>query len=119
MLELAEESLDKVSLAVDAPIYGTVYEPLAGRGYVGFGAAGPDQVEECIGVIAAVGDDMAAFEAGEQERCSAQIVVLSGGQHEAHRQSVFVDHGVDLGAQSSTERPRRTWPSPAACGGRG
>jgi hypothetical protein len=69
---------------------------------MGFGPAGPDQVEQCVGVIAAVGDDVTAFEAGEQERSRAQIVVLSGGQHQPHRQAVFIDQGIDLGTQSST-----------------
>ncbi len=41
--------------------------------------AGPDQIEQRIGVVATVGNDMAAFQAFEQERCGAQIVILSGG----------------------------------------
>ena len=69
---------------------------------MGFGAAGADQIEQGVGVIAAVGDDVAAFEAGEQKRRRAQVVGLSGGQHKPHRQAVLIDHGVDLGAQSST-----------------
>jgi hypothetical protein len=31
----------------------------------------PDQLEQSVGVVAPVGDDMAAFEACEQLRCSA------------------------------------------------
>jgi len=102
VLELAEEALDEIALSVDAPINGALYEALPGRGDVGFGATGSDQVEQRIGVIPAVSDDVTAFEAGEQDRRSAQIVVLSGRQHETHRQAILIDQGVDLGAQSST-----------------
>ena len=102
MLEFAEEAFDEVALAVDVPVDRAMDQALAGRWYVSFGAIGSDQIEQCIGVIAAVGDDMSAFETGEQERCRAQVVVLSGSQHEPHRQAIFIDQGVDLGAQSST-----------------
>ena len=102
MLELAEEALDQIALAVDASVNRAMHETLAGGGDMGFGAAGPDQVEQRIGVITSVGDDVMAFEASEQERCGTQVMVLSGGQHEAHWQAVLIDQGVDLGAQSST-----------------
>ena len=69
---------------------------------MGFGPAGSDQIEQVIGVIAAVGDDVTAFEASQQERRGAQIVVLSSGQHQPHRQAILIDQSIDLGAQSST-----------------
>lgn len=102
MLELAEEAFDQITLAVNAPIDGTVHKALAGRGDVGLGAAGSDQVEQSIGIIAPVGDDVTAFEAHEQEGCRAQVVVLSGGQDKPYWQAVFIDQSIDLGAQSST-----------------
>jgi hypothetical protein len=102
VLELAEEALDQIALAVDAPVDGAVNQPTAFRRDVSCGAAGSDQLKQGVGVIAAVGDDVTAFEASEQERCRAQVVVLSGGQHEAHRQAILIDQGVDLGTQSST-----------------
>ena len=69
---------------------------------MGFGAAGPDQIEQRIGVIAAICDDVAALEASKQERCRTQVMVLPGSQHEPHRQAILIDQGIDLGAQSST-----------------
>ena len=69
---------------------------------MGFGSAGSDQVEQRIGVISAIGDDVTTFEAGEQEWRRAQVVVLSGGQHQAYWQTVLIDQSVYLGAQSST-----------------
>ena len=69
---------------------------------MGFGAAGPDHVQQCVSVVASVCDDVAAFETCKQKRRRAQVVLLSGGQHQAHRQAILIDQGVDLGAQSST-----------------
>nr|WP_316224616.1 MULTISPECIES: hypothetical protein [unclassified Bradyrhizobium] len=43
------------------------------------GTACPDHVEESIGVIATIGHDIAAFEAFQQKRRSAQVVSLTGG----------------------------------------
>jgi hypothetical protein len=91
VLELAEEALDEIALAIDAPVYRTVYQALAGRRDMGFGAAGSDQIEQCVGVIASVGDHMTAFEAAQQERCCTQIVVFAGGQHEPYRQAILID----------------------------
>ena len=69
---------------------------------MGFGAAGPDQVEQCIGVVAAICDDMAAFKAREQQRRRTQVVILPSRQYQPHRQAILIDQGIDLGAQSST-----------------
>ncbi len=66
------------------------------------GAAGCDQIEQRVGVVATVGDDVAAFETGEQKRCCAQVVVLSSGKHQPNGQAILIDQSVDLGAQSST-----------------
>ena len=67
-----------------------------------FGAGGSDQLEQGVGVVASIGDDMAAFEASQQLRGGAQVMGLSGGQQQSDRQAILVDDGVDLGAQSST-----------------
>src|SRR5689334_15971749 len=45
---------------------------------------------------------MPAFQAGQQLRHGTKIVFLPSGEHQAHRQSVLIDGGVNLGAQSST-----------------
>lgn len=66
------------------------------------GTAGSDQIEQCIGVITSVGDDVTALQAREQAWRRTQIVVLPGSQDEPHRQAVLIDQGVDFGAQSST-----------------
>lgn len=65
---------------------------------MGFGPTGSDQVEQCVGVVTAVGNDVTAFETREQKRRCAQVLFLSGRQHQAHRQAILIDQGVDLGA---------------------
>ncbi len=102
MLELAEEALDEIALTIDAFVDGAVDKTLAGGRNMGLGAAGPDQVEQCVGVVASISDNVAAFETVEQLRGRAQIMGLAGGQHEAYRQAVFIDQSIDLVAQSST-----------------
>lgn len=102
MLELAEEALDEIALAIDAPVDRAVDEALTGRGDVSLGAAGPDQFQQGIGVVAAIGNDMLAFETDQQLRSGSQVMRLSGRQHQAHGQTVLIDQSIDLGAQSST-----------------
>jgi hypothetical protein len=91
VLELTEEALDEIALAVDATVHGTVNQALAGRWDMGFGSTGSDQVEECVGIIATISDDVPAFETGEQKRCSAQVMLLSSGQHQPHWQTILID----------------------------
>lgn len=102
MLELAEEALDEVALAIDAPVDRAMHQALSGRRNVGRSSAGPDQIEKRICVITAVGDDMTALEALEQVRCGAQIVGLASREHEPQGQPILIDQGIDLGAQSAT-----------------
>jgi len=52
---------------------------------VRFGTGSADQLEQGVGVIASVGNDVAAFEASQQLRGRTQVVSLSGGQQEADR----------------------------------
>ena len=51
---------------------------------MGLCPAGPNQIEQGISIIASVGNDVAAFEPGEQLRFAAQVVVfMSGGEQSA------------------------------------
>lgn len=85
MLELAEEAFDQITLPVDASIDRAVHETLGGRGDMGLSPAGPDQVEQRIGIVATVGDDVATGEPLQQARCCAQIMILTGGQDQLYR----------------------------------
>ena len=69
---------------------------------MGLGSGGADQCEQSVGIVATVCNDVAALEIGEQVWRGSQIMCLTGGQHEPYRQTILVDDGIDLGAQSST-----------------
>ena len=62
---------------------------------------------------------MSAFQTSEQIGRRLEIVGLAGGEHQADRQAVLIDNGVDLGAQSSTRTAdgviRAPFFPPAAC----
>ena len=62
------------------------------------GTAFADEGEQRVGIIAAIGDDVAALEAREQMWRGAQIVGLACRQHEAQGQAALVNCNVDLGA---------------------
>ena len=104
VLDLAEEALDQVSLAIYLSIDQSSDESFAGRGDTGLCLCGSDLRQESIGVIAAVSDAATAFEAGEQLQCSTQIVGLARRRHESHGQAVLVHDRINLGPQS----PART-----------
>lgn len=102
MLQFAEKTLDEIALAVDAAVDRAMHEPPAGRGDMRRCAAGSDEFEQRVGIVAAISDNVVALQTGQQIRCGAQVVGLAGRQHEADRQTVLIDERVDLGAQSAT-----------------
>ena len=79
-----------------------------------------DQVEDRLGVVAAVGDGVAGWtETGKQGRHRPLVGGLAGGQQKPDRQTSRIDHGVDLGAQPATGTAdgviRPPFFPPAAC----
>jgi hypothetical protein len=102
VLDLAEEALDAVALAVDAPWHGSLDDAVAWCGDAGFRPGRPDKVEEGVAVIAAVGDDMAAAEAFQKGWSGVEVMGLTGGEDDPDRKSILVDKRIDLGAQSAT-----------------
>lgn len=102
MLELVEVALDQVSLTVDAAADAALYPPAPRRGNVRLGSAGSNEFEQCVGIVAAVGNDMAAFQTRQQVWRGVEIVGMSRRQHDPDRQAVFIDDGVDFRAQSAT-----------------
>jgi PAS domain S-box-containing protein len=61
MLQFAKEALDQIALTVDAPVDGAMDQALAGRRNMRLSARGADEVQERVGVVAAIGDDVAAL----------------------------------------------------------
>ncbi|MDU6568839.1 MAG: hypothetical protein E6515_14620 [Enterococcus faecalis] len=79
MLELAEEALNKIALAVDAAADGALDHSLAGGRNMSPSSAGSDHVQEGIGVVTTVGHNITAFEPLEQKWRGTQIVGLPRG----------------------------------------
>jgi hypothetical protein len=120
LLELVEEALDEVALAVEIGRDGALDLAVALGGDVGLSAAGCDQVQDGLGVVAAVGDQGSVWGEARQEVGDGGLVRgLAGGDREGDRQARAVDNGVDLGAQSSTRTAdgviRAPFLPPAAC----
>ena len=102
MLDFVEIALHQIALALDAPVHRSVDEAVASGRNVSLRSARSDQCEQRIGIISAVGDDVAASEPVEQIWRSFQIVGLAGRQHQPHGQPCFIDGSIDLRAQSAT-----------------
>ena len=72
-------------------------------GDVRLGAMLGDQLEDGFGVVASISDGVAGrLEAVEQGGHGGLVARLSWRQHKPERQTVGIDDGMDLGAQSST-----------------
>ena len=87
---------------------------------VGLAAALSHQVDDGLGVVAAIGDERASRRQSlEQGGHGGLVGCLAGGEHDPQRQAVLVHDGVDLGAQSSTRTAdgviRAPFLPPAAC----
>ncbi len=103
MLELAEEALDQIALAIDRRIDGALDFAVATGRDVGLAASAPDQVDDRLSIVAAVGDESARRrQAAQQPRANRLVGGLARRDDKADRQAVLVDDGVDLGRQSST-----------------
>jgi hypothetical protein len=120
VLELVEEALDEVAQAVDGVIDGSLVGAVALGRDVRLRSVLGNQLDDCPGVVAAIGDGVAGrLEAIEQGRNGSLVGGLARCQHEPDRQAVGIDDDVDLGAQSSTRTAdgviRAPFFPPAAC----
>ena len=102
MLELAEEALDLIALAVER--FREAGSPLP----VGFGrdvrhrALRLDQITDRVAVIGFVTEhDGARFKPVEQCQRGRRVVRLTRGQTEPERQSLSVHNRVDLGREAA------------------
>lgn len=103
MLELAEEALDQITLAIKC--FAEAWFPLA-IGFcrdVGNSALGLDQVADAIGIIGFVSkNDGARIETIEQVISGGAIMGLPGGQAEPDREPLRINDGVDLGCEPAS-----------------
>src|SRR5690606_4380458 len=102
MLELAEESLDRIAPPVELGVDRALPFAMALGGDVGLSAPSSDQVDQMLPVIAAIGDEDRGRQPFEQYGRSSLVGGLARGQGKPDRPSALVDDRVDLAAQSST-----------------
>ena len=120
LFEFTEEALDQVSAAIKGGLDGALELDPALGGDVRLSACGGDEVEDCAAVVAAVGHKGPGGGKARQKLGDGGFVgALAGREEQAHGQTVLIDHGVDLGAQSAT-RPadgviETPFFAPAAC----
>lgn len=100
MLQLGEEALDEVALAVEPLTEARLPAPVALGRDVGRGALILDQLADAVGVVGLVGQhDGARAEAVKQRVGDLPVVRLPGGQAEPDREALRVDDDVDLGRE--------------------
>ena len=63
-------------------------------------------IEDGVGVIGFVGDDVGGGEAGEQRESLSGVVNLAAGEDEAQRSTEAVDGDMPLAGQSSSGTPQ-------------
>lgn len=120
VLELVEEALDEVALPVEIAIDRSLDLDVALGRDMGLPTSGADQVDQRSRVVPAICDEGSGRRQGlDQARCHGLVGGLAGREQQSDRQSLFVDNGVDLGAQSSTRTAngviRTPFLPPAAC----
>jgi hypothetical protein len=102
VLELAEEALDEVALAVKRRIDGALDLAVAAGRDVSLAPGLAHQVEDRLSVVAAVGDERpGGRQVGQQGWSEGLVGGLARRDDEADGQALLVDDGVDLGRQSA------------------
>lgn len=103
MLQLGEEPLDEVALAVEPLAEARLPLAVALRRDVGCGALVLDQLADAVGVVGLVGQhDAARAEMIEQRVGDLAVVRLPGGQAEPDREPLRVDDNVYLGRKAAS-----------------
>ena len=61
MLEFVEVAFDQIALAIEAAVDASLDQAASRRRDMGLGAARPDQLEQRVGIVAAIGNNMRQF----------------------------------------------------------
>ena len=101
MLELVEETLNEIAVAVEGEVAGA-------RGFsIGFGWDDWDDRsiveggDESVGVERLVGDQSAGIDGFDERFSASQIVILARAEHHLNRIAEGIDERVNLGGQSA------------------
>ena len=118
MLELVDAALDKIARAVDDLVVPPSRRSLA-RWNDGLGVDLPNEFDQPLRVVSAVGQDMAAVLSGDELTGCSDIVPFSRRQEQADWPTGTLDRQIDLRAQAAARSPERLILSPlfapAAC----
>lgn len=120
VFELVEEALDQIALPIELGVDRALPFAVALGRDVRARAVFGNQPQDGFGIVAAVGDGIGGrAQAVEQGRDSRLVGGLARREQQADGQASGIDHGVQLGAQSSTRTAdgviRAPFFPPAAC----
>lgn len=120
LFELAEEALDEVATSIEFAIDGALNLYAALGRDMGLAACISDEIDDGAAVVATVGDErLGRRQSGQKVRHCGLVRCLPGRDQQPDRQSVLIDDGMDLGAQSATRTAdgviRTPFFPPAAC----
>lgn len=118
MLEPVDAALDEVARAVDDLVVSPSRRSLACWNDRP-GVELPDQIDQPLGIVSAIGQNMTALLSGDQLTGRSDVVPLSRRQEQADRPAGTLDCQIDLRAQAAARAPERLILSPlfapAAC----
>ena len=120
VLKLVEEPFDQVSLAIEDVVDRSLVLAGLKGGNVRPRAVIGDEVDHRLGIVSTIGDGIGGrLQPHKQSRHGGLVGSLARGQQKTYRQAVGVNHGMELGAQSSTRTAdgviRAPFFPPAAC----
>ena len=120
LLELVEEALDEVALAIDGLLPAILFLAVGAVWNVGDGALTTNAGAHRVGVVALVGDDdCARRQSVEQDLGAGDVVIVPGRDQEADRAALGIDARVDFRrepAPASTDTTNSTlFLTPEAC----
>ncbi len=107
MLDACEESLDQIAILVQMGIVGPELFAVGARRDNRLCCAGPNELDQSIGIVAFVGDDRFGRNTGNQFGGVVDIGNLPGAQNQPQRIAQGIDCRVDFGAQPASGAPDR------------
>ena len=109
LLELVEEALDVVALAIDRLLPVEALLTIGLVGDIGDRTLAADQCPDVVSIVGLVGnDDCALLEAVEPDLCTSGVVVLTGRDQQADRAALRVDPRVGFRGEASSTSPNTT-----------
>lgn len=102
MFEFGEEAFDAPALLVGDAVVGALDLAVSAGWNDGLSALFEDEIAQAIGVIGSVGQHLSCRQAPDEIAGGSHVVLLSGAEHETHRQAERIDYDMDLGAEPAS-----------------